>query len=163
MSYLTDIKDIFNTIEPDGTFLFTSEVRADDKSRNIAAENFPLFVIDDEPLNKTIRINPDTSSQDAPRLKVYVLTKYDTIGNQIDESNSTRLEQHDKCVAPMTELGIRVLGVYFREGNGVLRRNNLAPTFNTVDKYNLWSKMLYGVEINVSNLELRRIIDYCTQ
>jgi hypothetical protein len=162
MSYLTDIRDIFNIIEPDGTFLFTSEARADDLSRNIAKENFPLFIIDDSPLQKTIRINQDASAIDYPKLKIYALTKYDILGNQIDENNSTRIEQHEKCIVKMTELALRVLGIYFRQGDGVIRQGTVSPTMETVDHYNIWSKMLYGVEVKVTNLQLLRMINYCT-
>ena len=161
MSYLSDINDIFKSIHPDGTFLFSSEVRADDALRNILPENFPIFVIDNEPLTGQTLINQDAGVTDSPRLKIYALTKYDINGDQVNENNSTQFYQHEQCVEIMKALAVRVLGIYFRTGDNVLRVLGQKPTFNTTDKYNIWSKMLYGVEIDVSNLLLRRDINYC--
>lgn len=161
MSYITDIRDIFLNLYPSGSFLFASEVRADDSARNI--NSFPLFVIDDLPLITTSQINEDAGAQDSPSLKIYVLTKRGNADREISENNSTRLEQHEECVDPMKTIAMRVMGIYFREGKNVLRRNDLRPQFIINDRYNLWSKMLYGVEMQVRNLQLRRMIDYCNQ
>lgn len=160
MSYITDIRDTFSIISS-GTFLFTSEVRADDSARNLPKSAFPIFVIDDEPLTTDIRINTDASLQDDVKLKVYCLTKYDTLGNEIEEGNSTRLEQHEGCVVSMKDLAVRVMAKYMRENTDVIRQNGVRPTFSVTDRYNMWSKMLYGVELRVSNMWLRRITNYC--
>lgn len=161
MSYITDIQAKFLELYPEGTFLFSSEVRADDKLRNIITSNQPIFVIDDQPLTTQTVINPNSMGVDSPRLRIYVLTKYDKANAQVNENNSERLDQHEQCVEPMKTVAVRVLAQYFRTGPNVSRNRGTDPTFNITDKYNLWSKMLYGVEVNVSNLTLRRIIDYC--
>jgi len=161
MSYITDIKSLFNIIEPTGTFLFTSEVRADDILRNIDPTAYPIFVVDDAPLTTKTVINNDASGIDTPALSGYCLTKFDSLGGQVEEQNSTRLYQHEECIEPMKTLAIRVLGKYFREGSGVLRDNAIKPTLSITDTYNLWAKMLYGVKFQVQNLNIRRVINYC--
>ncbi|MCP4651722.1 MAG: hypothetical protein GY853_16795 [PVC group bacterium] len=162
MSYITDLETLFNTLYPGGTFIFSSEVRADDAARNIPEDAYPLFVIDDQPLVTSTVINEDSSATDSPRLTVYVLTKLDLLGEVITENNSNRLTQHEQCVEPMKVVAIRVLGQYFRSGNPVQRTRGVKPTMTVTDKYNLWPKMLYGVQVNVTNLNLQRIINYCT-
>jgi hypothetical protein len=159
MSYITDIRDIFETLYPGGSFLFTSEVRADDTSRNLNA--FPLFVIDDKPLITTVTVETDAGAKDVPELMIYVLTKEGDASREISENNSTRLEQHEECVEPMKAIATRVMGQYFRTGDGVLRDEGTKPTMVINDEYNLWSKMLYGVSMRVRNLTIRRLINYC--
>ena len=159
MSYIDDIKTIFETVSA-GTFMFTSEMRADDRSRNIASASFPIFLIDDSPLITEISIDRGATAQDSPKLKIYCLTKYGDSGREINESNSTRLEQHNECVVPMKSLAIRVLGKYLREGEGVLRQAGAKEKFRVEDRYNTWSKMLYGVSGEVSKLRLRCMINY---
>ena len=160
MSYIADIRAIFELIEPAGTFLFSSEVRADDTLRNIAASAFPIFVIDDAITQNTV-INQDAGATDSPRLKIYCLTKYDLSSAEVDENNQDRFYQHEQCVAPMMDLAIRVMGKYFQGGGDVSRQRGVKPTMNITDEYNLWSKMLYGVSMTPSNLNLRRLINYC--
>jgi hypothetical protein len=161
MSYIADIKTLFETLYPNGTFMFKSEAMADDAARNIPNDAYPLMVIDDMPLNTTTVINEDSSATDSPRLNTYFLTKVDLLNAEVEENNSTRFEQHEQCVVPMQTVAVRVLGQYFRSGNPVQRERGTKPTFNMVDKYNLWTKMLYGVQVNVSNLNLQRLINYC--
>lgn len=161
MSYIADIKALYETLYPNGVFLFSSEVRADDFARNMDAGATSFFVIDDQPLNTTTVINQDAGATDSPRPTVYVLTNLDIFGGQVKESNTDRFYQHEQCVEPMKDIAIRVLGQYFRSGSPVQRQAGTKPTFNITDKYNLWSKMLYGVQVNVSNLNLSRRIDYC--
>lgn len=162
MSYITDIQAKFLELYPNGVFLFSSEARADDKLRNIQTTNDPIFVIDNEPLNTQISINQDSSGTDTPRLRFYVLTKYDLAGGQVEENKTAQIYQHEQCVEPMKDVAVRVMAQYFREPS-VERRRGVRPTLNAVDKYNLWSKMLYGVEVTVNNFTLRRTINYCTE
>lgn len=161
MSYIADIKTLFETLYPNGAFLFSSEVRADDWLRNIDPAIDFYFIIDDQPLNTNTVINEDSTATDSPRLTIYVLTKKDLLSAEVDENNSDRFYQHEQCITPMKTIAIRVMGQYFRSGNPIQRTRGIKPIFAITDKYNLWSKMLYGVQISVSNLNLQRIINYC--
>lgn len=160
MSYISDIKSVFEAIHTDGSFLFYSEVVADSKIMSISKDNYPVFVIDDE-IDTEVQINTDSGGQISPRLKIYCLTKYNG-DDEVNEANSTRTEQFEWCVKPMESLAIRVMAKYMREfPESVLRERAIKPKFKTTHKYNLWGSALYGVEMDVLNLTIREIINYC--
>jgi hypothetical protein len=162
MSYLTNIQEIFNTIAPGGTFMFESEVRADDVARNLSSSAFPLFVVDDNPLEKDVQFQQGGMALDNVKLHFYVLTKYDLSGNEVEENKNTRFYQHEQCVTPMEMIASRVMGKFVRENPDLVAVVNGARLrLGLTHKFNLWSKMLYGVEVKVSNLFLRRQINYC--
>ena len=160
MSYINDIKTVFETVFPNGTFMFASEVRADDQARNMDAAAFPLMVVDDS-IQTTTVINQNASGTDSPRIKFYMLTALDLSNERVVENNQNRFYQHEQCITPMKDAAIRVMSKYFQGSYPVSRQAGIKPTMNITDEYSAFSKMLYGVSMSPTNLTLSRVINYC--
>lgn len=164
MSVITKIQAVFANIKTTGTFLFESEIRQESKQGSIASTAFPLMVILDDVVSESI-IRDGADWDETPTIKGYMLSKYDSNGNQITY-DKTRLEKYNAVVEPMKQLAADVIARFFIEyqidlttQQNIVRLPGVRPTIRFVDTYDKFIEGLHGVYFEFK-VTYKRIIDY---